>query len=379
MTVNYACAWYCIDVIRCLLQGKEIPPMPDGVTMQELFAFAKMHNVEAMVLHGLEQLEPDSSDPVWLNWQNRAAMLLTQSIVQLADRDMLFSALTEAGIRLLPVKGCWIKELYPEIDYRQMSDLDMLIPLEQARDAKRIMLQLGYSTQAFEDSPCHAGFMKPPYMEVELHTALLEDDHGYYDHVWEQAISVAGYACLYRFSPEDEYIFYLQHLNKHLEDAGTGIRSVLDSAVYRAAYPDMDRAYLQRRLETLKLWDTALRIEKLADCWFADSGEVPAELEALSQYILSAGSYGTIENRSRQRLEKLQETYKNPLLRGIVYWIIRTCRPLKEMQQSYPLLNKLPFLLPLFWIYRAVMKFARHPKEIWHHVVVVFDRGKKHG
>ena len=174
MTVNYACARYCIDVIRCLLQGIEIPPMPDGVTMQELFAFAKMHNVEAMVLHGLEQLEPDSSDPVWLNWQNRAAMLLTQSIVQLADRDMLFSALTEAGIRLLPVKGCWIKELYPEIDYRQMSDLDMLIPAEQAQDAESIMRSLGYKRDEYEEEINHTGYFKPPYTEVELHTSLLE-------------------------------------------------------------------------------------------------------------------------------------------------------------------------------------------------------------
>ena len=376
MTSNSACALYCIDLIRCLLQEKEIPQLPDTVSLQELYDFAKLHNVEAMVFHALEQLEMDEQDAVWQNWQNRAAMILTQSIVQLAERDMLFSALTEAGIKLLPVKGCWMKELYPDIDYRQMSDLDMLIPEEKAQEAKRIMLQLGYSTEAFEDSPCHAGYLKPPYTEVELHIALLEEDNGYYDHIWERAVPVAGYNHLYRLSTEDEYIFYLLHLNKHLEDAGTGIRSILDSTVYRTAYPNMNRAYLQQELEKLNLRETAQNIEKLADCWFADGGGLPQELEDMAQYILSAGSYGTLANRSRQRLEKMQEKYKNPLLRGVVYWIIRTCRPLKEMQQSYPLLKKLPVLLPLFWLYRAVMKFIRHPKAIWHHVMLVFKKGK---
>ena len=376
MTSNSACALYCIDLIRCLLQEKEIPQLPDTVSLQELYDFAKLHNVETMVFHALEQLEMDDNDPLWQNWQNRAAMILTQSIVQLAERDMLFSALTDAGIKLLPVKGCWMKELYPDIDYRQMSDLDMLIPEEKAQEAKRIMLQLGYSTEAFEDSPCHAGYLKPPYTEVELHIALLEEDNGYYDHIWERAVPVAGYNHLYRLSTEDEYIFYLLHLNKHLEDAGTGIRSILDSTVYRAAYPNMNRAYLQQELEKLNLRETAQNIEKLADCWFADGGGLPQELEDMAQYILSAGSYGTLANRSRQRLEKMQEKYKNPLLRGVVYWIIRTCRPLKEMQQSYPLLKKLPVLLPLFWLYRAVMKFIRHPKAIWHHVMLVFKKGK---
>ena len=68
MTVNYTCAQYCIDVIRCLLQEKAIPQIPDAVTVAELYAFAKMHNVEAMVFHGLEQLEMDDDDPVWQNW-----------------------------------------------------------------------------------------------------------------------------------------------------------------------------------------------------------------------------------------------------------------------------------------------------------------------
>lgn len=379
MTVNYACARYCLDVIRCLLQGKEIPPMPDGVTMQELFAFAKMHNVEAMVLHGLEQLEPDSSDPVWLNWQNRAAMLLTQSIVQLADRDMLFSALTEAGIRLLPVKGCWIKELYPEIDYRQMSDLDMLIPAEQAQEAETIMRSLGYKRDEYEEEINHTGYFKAPYTEVELHTSLLEEDGGYYDDVWGRAQPDDAYPGLYRFSVEDEYIYYLLHLNKHLEGSGTGIRSILDSAVYRASYPDMDREYLLKEVEKLQLGEALERIETLADCWFGSGVEVPERLQNMAEFILSAGSYGTLEHFSQNQLAQLEKKYKNPLMRGLMYWVVRICRPHKEMARTYPILNKLPILLPFFWVYRALMKVVKRPGDVWNHIKLIFSKGKKHG
>ena len=379
MTTNSACAMYCIDLIRCLLQEKEIPQLPDTVSLQELYAFAKLHNVEAMVFHGLEQLGMDNTNPIWQDWQNRSAMLLTQGIVQMADRDTLFSALTEAGIKLLPVKGCWMKELYPDIDYRQMSDLDMLIPAEKTQEAEMVMTALGYTRDEYEEEINHTGYFKAPYTEVELHTSLLEEDNGYYNDVWQRVSPDEGYPGLYRFSVEDEYIYYLLHLNKHLEGSGTGIRSILDSVVYRAAYPEMDRGYLLEEVEKLRLGEALERIETLADCWFGSGAEVPERLQNMAEFILSAGSYGTLEHFSQNQLAQLEKKYKNPVLRAFMYWVIRICRPHKEMARTYPVLEKLPVLLPFFWVYRAFMKVVDRPAAVWHHIKLVFNKGKKHG
>ena len=370
---------YCLDVIRAVMQQREVPPLPEGLALESLYSFARLHNVEAMLYHGLCQLEMDESNPLWQNWENRAAMLLAQGVVQLSDRDMLFDTLTSAGIPLLPVKGCWLKELYPSMELRQMVDLDMLIPEEKAQEAKKIMLSLGYTTDAFDDAVNHAGYLKPPYTEVELHTSLLQRDNGYYDDIWSRANRVEGYPCLYRLTPEDEYIFYLRHLNRHFEDGGSGLRSILDSVVYRDAYPDMDRAYLERELRSLNLWEMTQQVESLADCWFKTGDEIPGELTALAEAVITAGSYGTIENVSRNRMEKLETKYKNPVIRGMVYWIDRICRPMDEMARSYPILKKIPVLLPVFWIVRAVMKFGKHPKAIWHHVTVVFGKRRENG
>lgn len=379
MTIHNPCALYAIRVIRAVMWEQLVPPLPPEITLQELYSFAKLHNVESLLWHGLCGLELDFSDPVLLDWENRANMLLAQGIVQLAERDVLFGALTGAGIALLPVKGCWLKELYPNMEYRQMVDLDMLIPEEKAQEAKQILLSLGYHTDAFDDAPNHAGYLKPPYMEVELHTGLIQRDNGYYDDIWSRVEQVEGYPCLYRMKAEDEYIFYLRHLNRHFEDGGSGIRSILDSVVYRNAYPDMDMAYLDKELKALKLWEMAQQVQTLADCWFKTGAPVPGELTAQAQSILTAGSYGTIENVSRNRLEKLEGKYKNPIIRGVVYWVDRICRPRQEMARSYPILKKLPVLLPVFWVIRAAQKFGKHPKAIWNHVKIVFGKGKQNG
>lgn len=229
-----------------------------------------------------------------------------------------------------------------------------------------------------EDAPNHAGYLKPPYTEVELHVSLLVEDNGYYDDVWNRVQKVAGYPSLFRFSAEDEYIFYMLHLNKHLADNGIGIRSILDSLVFRNVFPDMDRQYLQQELQKLGLWEKALEIETLADCWFKIGKPAPESLSSLADFLISAGSFGNLEIRSRHRLEKIQEKYKNPIVRMLVYWMGRICRPLKEMQLIYPILEQLPVLLPVFWIIRSLQKVFRNPKRVWNHVMLVLGRRKAH-
>lgn len=380
MAMNNQCAQYCIDVIRALMQEEPISAIPDTVSLAELYDFSKMHGVEAMVHHGLVQLEMDEADPIWQNWQNRADMLLTQSIVQLAERDMLFAALPAAGIKLLPVKGCWLKEQYPAIDYRQMSDLDILIPEADVQKAKQCMLEQGYTPEA-EVAENHDCYFKHPYMEVELHRSLLRKDESqyhYYDDVWENAVQEEACPGVYRLKTEDEYIYYLLHLHKHILGAGTGLRTILDCVVYRDAYPDMERDYLHHELERLGLWGFAQEIETLSDCWFRTGTPVPETLANLVDIIIAAGSYGTYEILSRQRMDRIQEKYKNPLVRAVAYWVIQICRPREEMEHNYPVLKKLPVLLPVCWIIRAVRKFAAQPKGVMYHIRVVFGGAKKH-
>lgn len=130
-------------------------------------------------------------------------------------------------------------------------------------------------------------------------------------------------------------------------------------------------------MQKLGLWQKALEIETLADCWFKTGAPVPESVSSLADFLISAGSFGNMEIRSRHRLEKIQEQYKNPILRTLVYWIGRICRPLKEMQLIYPILEKLPVLLPVFWILRALQKLFRNPRRIINHVRLVFGR-KEH-
>jgi len=374
------CADYCITAIRALMQEKSIPPLPGNVTVDELYAFSKYHGVEAMVWHCLEQLPLDFSDPSLQDWKNRADMLLIQSMVQLQEREILFTVLQDAGVPILPVKGCWLKERYPEIDYRQMSDLDILIRPEDAEKAKAVMLSLGYSVSVFDDGGNQDDYAKPPYMGVELHRSLLPEEdpnYSYYLDVWERALPVAGYSSLRQLTPEDEYLYFLLHLYKHVTQAGAGIRPCLDSVVYRRIYPGLDRAYLQQEYQKLGIAAFAEAIEQLSDCWFDTGAAAPQQLKAMAESILSAGTYGTEAQLLQNEMEPLRETFRNPMLVKIAHLLRLVFLPPERMAKLYPILEKLPFLLPVFWIRRIVSRLLFKRQAVKNVIENVNEAGDK--
>lgn len=379
--MNKQCALYCIRVLRAVMQKTHVPEIPETLSLAEIYDFAKLHGVEAMVYHGLESLVTENQDPVWQDWGNRAAMLLTQSIVQLTERDALFNALPAAGIPILPIKGCWLKEQYPDIDYRQMSDLDILIHPENKKKAEMVMAQLGYAP---EDNPSdyHDGYVKPPFMGVELHTALLPKEDvrcAYYHGIWEKAIPAENGPGVYRLRPEDEYIFFLVHLYKHVYYAGTGIRPFLDCVVYRTLWPDMNRLYLHRELESLGLTAFAAQVEQLSDCWFENGGDVPASLSKIANSILSSSVYGTANEEFQQSMNRMYEKYHSRFVAHMAYWLYRLFAPLEEMEPQYPILGKHPWLLPVFWVVHLIQKVSREPKELLQHFRKVNKAGEKYG
>ena len=371
---------YIISLIRAVMQEQPAPPIPVGISVKELFDFARSHGVEALVFRGLAPELSHCDDPVWGQWENRVNQLLAQSIVQLQQRDALIQALTRSGIPVLPVKGCWLKELYPELNDRQMSDLDMLIPPADAPSAEKILLSMGYQRE--EVSFHHTAYRKPPYTAVELHTSLLPetDEHfSCYQSIWEKAVPVEGMPGLYRLKPEDEYLYYLVHLSKHLSEGGSGIRSILDSCIYARCFPELDRAYLAGELEKLGLSELAQQVQVLSRCWFETGQEVPDGLLPLSQAVCSSGSYGTLEQRTQSRMARLHQKYPNPVLRFLAYCLPRFFRPLSEMKRRYPVLEKAPILLPVFWVVRLVSMMLRNEKSFWQHLHSLLGKGGSHG
>ena len=154
---------YLIRLLGSLLCGAEPPRPPEGCSASELMHLAQRHSVAGMAYYAAEKLP--ISEPVASPWRQIRDKALVKDITQQMELESLCAALSGAGIRFLPLKGCVIKGLYPQSDMRTMSDIDILIDERNAAAARGVMEGLGYSCEHF-GYDIHDIYYKPPVMNV---------------------------------------------------------------------------------------------------------------------------------------------------------------------------------------------------------------------
>ena len=356
---------YLIALLKSVLDGSQPPELFEGISFSGVYELAVFHSVECMSFYGIERLKKKPEEALFLQWKKRRDGNTVKSLVQDAEKERILDALTAEKIRVLPLKGCLLQGMYPQLDYRQMADLDILIDEERAKDARRVMESLGYKTEHFDISNQDV-YMRPPVMNVEIHKSMLPDsaeNYEYYTDIWEKARPQDGCPGRYVLSREDYYLFMLAHFAKHYYGGGSGIRSILDIAVFQKKYGEtLDCAYVERELKSLGLTEFARTAECLAAAWFG-GGQMNEPTEEMAKYILSSGVYGTKEQWIDNKMAKMSGNGSAAGIVKIRFFLLRMLPGYKIMCGLYPVLKKAPFLLPFMWA-RRLFNAMRKKREI---------------
>ena len=333
-----------IYLASCAVNGVS----PDQSRVKEmdlplLYKIAEFHLLTAITAMALESA--DVHNPAFTQAKGKA---IRKAALMEAEMNTLFSRLETAAIWYMPLKGTVVKDFYPVYGMRQMADHDILIDANRADDVKAIMESLGFTTQHF-GSGVHDSYFKEPVCNFEMHRALFGPRHdeklnAYYRDVEHRLIKGDGYER--RFTPEDFYIYMIAHEYKHYSVGGTGIRSLLDTYVYlRKQTLDMD--YVSAETEKLGIREFEAKNRSLSLLLFSGEGLTDAEHEMLD-YILSSGTYGTVEHSVKHTVNKLGGG-----VRGKVRYIRgRLFLPMDSVQSAYPFFYRHRILLPILPIYR---------------------------
>ena len=260
-------------------------------------------------------------------------------------RAAVLAELERAGIWYMPMKGVILKEFYPGFGMREMGDNDILFDADRAENVRQIMTGLGFEIEKY-NTGTHDVYRKPPASIFEMHRTLLlylenTEAVSYYRHIKEKLLKDPDNQYGYHFSDEAFYIYMTVHEFKHYSRLGTGLRSLLDTYVY-LKNRKLDWNYISRELKTLKLSGFEKTNRELALNLF--TGQLPdAEQQKMLDQILSDGTYGTVYagvDRQISAKGKLR------------YFFSRLTLPREIMLADFPILKKLPFLYPFFWIIR---------------------------
>lgn len=287
--------------------------------------------------------------------KDRYNVSIKQSIVQDYEGELVLSALSDAGLSCIALKGWELRKLYPEDTMRQMADLDILVKPYTFDLIKPVMNQLGFGSGT-ESSWKHDSFIKKD-IHVEMHKRLTDDSdviRMWEEGIWDRAESVEGN--IFKMSSEDYYIFHFVHLHKDFMNGSLGLRRIVDTWLLQKQSVDMKQ--VRQWLEKFGMWRFYERMVKLCRVTMGDE-PMDADSEVLLNHAFTHGIYGSGKSYKVGRTVAMGGNVNTGKLKSKLAAVFL---PYKRMKAQFPVLEKRPILLPYCWMKR-IMRFLKGDKK----------------
>ena len=269
----------------------------------------------------------------------------------------VFEEFENKKIKYMPMKGYYLRKLYPQPEMRTSCDVDIFYDEGRKDEVDEILKGLGFTWIVRNSSDDH---WERDAITLEMHYNLAIDReyyYEYYNNIWDRLKTENGVK--YEFTPEDYYIHFIVHAAKHFNHGGFGIRTVIDDYFY-VKNSELDRKYLNKEFENLGLTKFVASLEKLSRVWFGGE-ETDDETEILGDYIIDGATYGTKQN-SVVIHNMIPKQSAKKAKRKFYFKIIFLSY--SAMKEKYPILKPLPFLLPFAWVYRWIAAIFTKKEKI---------------
>ena len=292
---------------------------------------------------------------------------VAENFKKVAMFEIISQKLSENNIPHMPVKGWYLRTLYPVPELRTFGDIDILIRKQDREKADKIFIQNGYNVKENWE-PTYSYYND--LSRCEVHTELMDSDLGKGEQVisfFSDALERAEKDTGERLSPQkDTHLIYLFcHLAKHLYKGGAGIRMYMDIALFIKAnrdalnfekmYEDFKKLHLEQFFETVTL----------ACCeWFQI--ELPFEIndiksnstEILKEYTFSADLFGKTRDKSVISIRNNEYGSKASVLRETLF------PSTQKIEERYKFIKGRKYLLPVAWVARGFVNLKEIPKKL---------------
>lgn len=346
-----------IYLTACAINGKKPRQARiDALDLPKLFEVCQEHILTACTAYALESA--GIKDGEFVQAKEKA---IRKNIILDAERLNLFRRLESEKIWYMPLKGAILKDWYPRIGMRQMSDNDILFDSTQRSRMREIMLDLGFECSHYGKENDDAYF-KAPVCNFEMHAELFCSAHignlyGYFSKVDERLIKDEGNEYGYHLSSEDFYLFMTAHEYKHFTNAGTGVRSLVDTYIFlRKFNSKLDWHYIKAELKKLGIADFERRNRELAIKVFSMKQLTIEDKRLLCCYVMS-GAYGNKEIRMENAVKYRGNGSK------VGYMKYRLLPSVGYLELSVPWVKKSRSLIPAAVVYRYLRKIKNDIKR----------------
>lgn len=343
---------YLAELVNAQFEARKPKPIPEGITLEELYQLSSKGHMNYLILGALLKLDdlPDQ----WKNTMRQRVMVsISKTVAQVSELKEMKKRFEEEGIVNQPMKGAWMKFVYPSPEMREMSDIDVLIRQDCMVKAATELQEMGY--KLVSSIKHHDIYSRPPFMSIEAHRAMYDktvdkDQYNYFSD-FTRAKLVEGCKYTYNFDINDFYIYMIAHMAKHFYTMGCGIRNLLDIYVYlEAKGKELNREYVNQELDKIGLRTFTEQMEALAYAWM-EQGECTELQQYIFDYMVESGIYGKDENGIWNKFAEEKMKGKEVSRFRLKLWYYFP--PIYYMSEYYPYLEKYPYLYPWSWIVRS--------------------------
>lgn len=321
--------------------------------LEKVYHLALRHDLAHLIGQAASKLQLPESDAL-TKCKKAAMQAFGRYMQQSYAYEQACAALEGAKIPFIPLKGSVLRSYYPEAWMRTSCDIDILVKEADLNAAVKVLTEeLSYVAGGRGDHD--VGLQTPNGMYLELHYDTIQERYDVNGcrqvlaEIWDDAKPKQPGSCHFVLSDEMFYFYHIAHMAKHFGNGGCGIRTFLDVWVLNHKI-SFDRQKRDDLLQAGGLLKFARAARQLAEHWF--SGAAPEDMtQAMSDYIIRAGTYGSRDNRAAVGQARMGKT-KYLLLR-------RVFMPYDYLKAEYPVLKEHKWLTPAYQVVRWSRMIAK--------------------
>lgn len=337
-----------ISLLRAALSGEKISDRVAAVARDaagEIFKLADSHDMA----HVISSVMVDSGavskgDDAYASFIDKEELAFFRYKRLASATNEICSLFDSEGIPYILLKGSVVRELYPQPWMRMSGDIDVLVEEKRlSRAVSALTDGLGYKTDGKRDFH-DVSLFSPNGVHLELHFSIkenIEKIDNTLERVWEYA-SPAGEGERYELSSEFFAFHLITHAAFHFINGGCGIKPFVDIWLWRTKH-GFDESALRALLSEAGLVAFYDGCAALIDAWFCggEHSELTRNMEAhaVLNAFCGAATKSQVVTHGKEGGRK-------------GYIIHRIFPPYSSMKIRYPVLNKHPYLLPVFQVVR---------------------------
>lgn len=258
---------YFIYLLSCHLNGTT-PKGEKNINWNLIYEFAKRHSVVSMIAHVIKDLPRHfwPEDKILSKFNKELESTVQKYEFKMKTLFTFITALSNAKISHLLIKGAILRNIYPSPELRISSDTDVIVKPSEFFDAIDALKDKGFSVDLVENN---VATIKCGTETFELNTELENiniQSKIYFSTPFDDISERSGYT--YKLKPIYHLLYVVTHIAHHLAIGGVGIKMIMDIDAIIRNYPEINIDHFLELCDNIKIRKTASALIALSKKWF---------------------------------------------------------------------------------------------------------------